>query len=372
MISKGETKMIKPKLKEYFRVLDANIEDKDNIYVVLGVSPSTMREITGDYALLTLLSLCDGNNTKQDILKIMKEKHNVTEKELDQVISYLYFEGILEDGEDKSAYLTEEELDRYARHFVYYSIFDNKNRYIYQEKLKKATVTLIGMGGIGNWVSLNLAAAGVGHIKGVDHDEIELSNLTRQVLFSKSDVGKLKVEKAKDKLESLNSNITFEAIPRKMTGVESVKEVIKGSDIVVLSADKPEHIHYWVDEACYDFKIPWINVGYIDSWGVCGPLVIPDKTSCLICDMKTRDVKEDTLLKTPEILSINKRAHAPSFGPLNGLVSCFAALEIIKYLTFYEKPVTEGKRWIINSANMETEIIEYPKDPGCIQCGINK
>ena len=164
--------MIKPKLKEHFQVLEANLDDKDNIYVVLGVSPSTMREITGDYALLTLLSLCDGNNTKEDILKIMEQRHNITEKELDEGINYLYFEGILEEGEDKSAYLTDEELDRYARHFVYYSIFDNKNRYIYQEKLKKATVTLIGMGGIGNWVSLNLAAAGVGHIKGVESDEI--------------------------------------------------------------------------------------------------------------------------------------------------------------------------------------------------------
>lgn len=357
-----------PKLREFYRIYDANVEDKNNISFVIGSSTSTAKELEGDSSLLTLLSLCDGINSLEHISQQLKEKHNLEHDEVIEAIEYLINEQVLEDGTNTSTILSNEELDRYSRHFVYYSSFTD-NKYQNQESLKKSTVTLIGMGGIGNWISLNLAAAGVGKLRGVDHDDIELSNLTRQILFTESDVGELKVNKAKERLEALNSNVQFEAIAKKMTGVQSVKDVIQGSDIVILSADSPEHIHYWVDQACYEMKIPWTNVGYLDTWGACGPLTIPDETSCLICEMKTRNVKQDELEKTNEISKINSRAHAPSFGPVNSFISSFAALEVIKFLTSYETPVTIGKRWLINSGTMETEIVDYPKDLECIQCG---
>lgn len=360
--------MIKPKLKSYFRVLEANLEDKENISIVIGSSPSTARELEGEISLLTLISLCDGNNNLDYIVEAMNEEYRISRPEVIAGLKHLENEGILEENNTKSEQLTNEELDRYSRHLVYYSSFTN-HKFAPQEILKNSTVTLIGMGGIGNWLSLNLVAAGVGNVRGVDNDDIELSNLTRQILFSEADLGTLKVDKAKEKLESLNSSVKFEAIPKKMTSVDSVKDVIEGSDIVILSADSPEHIHYWVDEACYDLKIPWTNVGYVDTWGVCGPIVVPDKTSCLICDMKTREVKEDSLHKNKNIFNINKRTQAPSFGPVNGLISCFAALETIKFLTRYEAPITLGKRWTFDSGTMEIEMIDYPKDETCIQCG---
>lgn len=361
--------MIKPKVKEYLRVHNADIIGNQSMELILGTSPSTAHKIEGDKSVLTLLKLCDGEKTVKEIHNLMKNEYRLSEIDINRSLETLKKEGILEDGNLFSDFLTEEEMERYARHFVYYSTFTNENRYLPQEKLKNTKVTLIGMGGIGNWVSLNLAAAGVGHIKGVDHDHVELSNLTRQILFSENDIGKKKVKQAKERLESLNSNINFEAISRKMDSVESVKKVIEDTDMVILSADSPEHIHYWVDQACYELKIPWTNVGYVDSWGVSGPIVIPDETSCLICDMKTRDVKEDRLSKNLDIVSINKRMHAPSFGPLNGLVSCMTAMEVIKYITRYEEPITIEKRWTINSGTMEVEMINYPRDPKCIQCG---
>lgn len=355
-----------PKLKKHLRIIEAEIEGKSNIKLLIGYLGESSIKIEGDVSVLPLLELCDGVNSTNEIVEVMSTKFNISRNEVIQTLQQFEMEGLIEEG-NLQTLLTERELDRYSRHLTYYSMLGSESSAI-QEKLKNSTVTLIGMGGIGNWISINLVAAGVGYVRGVDNDIIELSNLTRQVLFSESDIGKYKVEIAKERLSSLSSDVTYEPIIEEIVDVQSAKKSIINSDIVILSADSPESIHYWIDEACYELKIPWLNVGYINHWGVCGPIIIPDKTSCLLCEMG-KNIHDDYLINQPEINSINNRMRVPSFGPLNGLVSSFAAIEVIKFLTNYEDPITIDKRWMIDSVSMITKIIEYKKDEMCIQCG---
>src|SRR5699024_8138933 len=146
--------MIKPKVKEYLRVIDANVEDEKNVELILGSSPSTEHRIESDKSVLTLLKLCDGNHTIEEIHNLMQNEHKTSEIDINEGIQALHREGILEEGNSSICSLSEGEAERYARHFVYYSIFTENSRYLPQEQLKNAKVTLIGMGGIGKWVSL--------------------------------------------------------------------------------------------------------------------------------------------------------------------------------------------------------------------------
>ncbi|MFC4766962.1 HesA/MoeB/ThiF family protein [Effusibacillus consociatus] len=361
--------MNKPRVKEFYRVYDY-IENDQEIEIQLGACKSTGKVVNGDRDLLKLLSLCDGKNSRLDIIQIIrKDRPDLSTHDINEVLDHLQEYGLLEEADLGDTTLSPIEFDRYNRHLVYYSSFCEGNRHVPQEKLKNSTVVLIGMGGIGSWLSYALVAAGIGKLIGVDHDHIELSNLTRQILYSEQSVGMKKVAVAKERLRELNSKVEFISVEQKVQNVDNVKKIIKDADFVVLSADSPEGIHYWVDRACYESNIPYTSVGYLDNWGICGPLTVPNKTSCLICEKGSNEIKQETLHGIPEIREINSRAKAASFGPLNGYISCFAAMEVIKYLTGYAEPVTLGRRYMVNSGTMETEFTEYPRNPNCPQCG---
>src|SRR5881296_1908013 len=102
--------------------------------------------------------------------------------------------------------LTQSERSRYARHLILPQIGEEG-----QEKLKRSSVLIIGAGGLGSPVALYLAAAGVGRIGLVDFDQVDLSNLQRQVLHGTKDVGRKKVDSARDRLRDANPNIEIEA-----------------------------------------------------------------------------------------------------------------------------------------------------------------
>ena len=113
--------------------------------------------------------------------------------------------------------LTADELERYDRQIMIRGIGEKG-----QEKLKRAKVLIAGVGGLGSPVSIYLAAAGVGTIRIVDHDTVELSNLNRQVLHGDEDVGKNKIDSAADKLRKLNPWLEIEAIAEPITPMGSL------------------------------------------------------------------------------------------------------------------------------------------------------
>jgi len=196
--------------------------------------------------------------------------------------------------------LSSKELDRFSRQVMLEEI-----GYQGQLKLKNAKVCVVGTGGLGNPITTRLAAMGIGTLRIVDRDVIELSNLHRQTMFDEDDVGQVKVEVAAKKLQKLNSDCKIEALAVSVNDYTAL-EVVEGCDVVVDALDSV-NARYALNKACVKFGIPFVTGAAV---GVSGQVftILPGTTACYHCMFPALD--EDTMPTCsiegvhPSILSI--------------------------------------------------------------------
>lgn len=260
---------------------------------------------------------------------------------------------------------TPEDLKRYDRHMLFFQSYD-LNPVDTQKILQQKTIALIGMGGIGNWVGLNLIGAGFKELRLIDFDTIELSNLTRQVLFDEKSIGQSKVKVAKNILQKKNSQTKVYNYDEKITGVEFVREALKDVDFIIISADRPAQIHDWINIVAVEYKIPYLNIGYRDTEGVVGPLTVPGKTSCYQCFKKDNHQKSN---KESSQEKWDLKYQAPSFGPLNSLISSLGALEVIKYFTKFGQCESMDTELTFDPVSFKISKVKYHRDLNCHECG---
>src|SRR3984885_8806843 len=148
--------------------------------------------------------------------------------------------------------LTQEEVLRYSRHLIMPEVGMDG-----QEKLKNASILLIGCGGLGSPLSMYLSAAGVGRLGLVDFDVTDFTNLQRQVAFGTQDVGRPKVEATKDRIFSINPNVQVTTYRTKLTG-ENVMDIFKEYDIIIDGTDNFQ-TRYLVNDAWVILPNPNIN-----------------------------------------------------------------------------------------------------------------
>jgi bacteriocin biosynthesis cyclodehydratase domain-containing protein len=252
---------------------------------------------------------------------------------------------------------------RYARHLLYYDLLGLDGHWA-QRRLGDATVGLVGMGGIGSGVATLLAAAGVGTLVCSDGDTVEVSNLTRQTLYAGDGVGRAKVEVAAARLTELNPEITVRPVRESIAGSDLYDRHFADCELVILSADSPPDVHTWTNDAAFRHGFATSNAGYIESYGVIGPLVLPGRTACYECLRSTGD------LQTPggaAPANLNAEHRAPSFGPLNSLVSAVQANEAIRHLLGLHTE-TESCRILVDSASYELHRERFARDPECHRC----
>ena len=191
--------------------------------------------------------------------------------------------------------------------------------------------------------AVSLVTAGIGKITLVDSDIIELSNLTRQFLFTEEDIGQYKVEILQRELLKRNSSTIISTLNLCIKSQLDMEKLPK-CDLILLSADSPWGLSKWVNRFCQRSQIPFINVGYIQDIAVWGPFVIPGKTGCWEC----QTLAASTEITDPEVTmmmnSINSFYQAPSIGPINMLASSLALLDILKYFGNFGEIATLNKR----------------------------
>jgi len=171
--------------------------------------------------------------------------------------------------------LSEKELDRYSRQVMLEEI-----GYQGQLKLKQASVCVVGVGGLGNPIVTRLTAMGVGKIRIVDRDVIELSNLHRQTMFNEDDIGQVKVETAAKKLRKLNADIIIEDLTVSINDYTAL-DVVDGCDVVIDALDSV-NARYSLNKACIVKKIPFVTGAAV---GVTGQsfTILPNETACYHC-----------------------------------------------------------------------------------------
>jgi len=217
-----------------------------------------------------------------------------------------------------------------------------------QEKLKKARVLVAGVGGLGCPVSVYLAAAGVGHLRLVDQDVVDQSNLNRQVLHWQKDVGGEKVNSAAEKLRQLNPHITIEPIVRTITA-ENVLALADGCDVIMDCMDNYP-TRYVLNEAALRMRIPFVH-GAI--YGLQGELttILPGQTPCLRCIFRGAPPKETF----------------PVVGVTPGVIACLQAMEAVKFITGVGG-LMEGRLLLFDGNDMQFSEVRIKRNPHCQDC----
>ena len=165
--------------------------------------------------------------------------------------------------------------DRYSRQILLKNIQRDG-----QEKLAKSHVVIIGCGALGTTIANNLARSGIGHIRIIDRDLVELNNLQRQNLFDEEDIGFPKASNAAKKLRKINSDIKIDCIVDDVNH-ENIENIIKDMDVVLDGTDNML-IRFLINDACVKRGIPWVYGGAIQTQGMTMN-IIPSQTPCFRC-----------------------------------------------------------------------------------------
>ncbi len=223
-----------------------------------------------------------------------------------------------------------------------------------QTMLKNSKVCITGLGGLGSPIATQLAAMGVGHLRIIDHDTVDITNLHRQHLYNIDTVGLPKVDVAAERLRKLNPYIEIEAINAEITS-ENASENIKDMDIVMdaLDAMVPR---YAVNKACVEQETPFIHGGVIRGIGT-ATTIIPHKTPCLECFKGGID---DSKLPS----NASQGVH-PS---IINIIASIQTSEAIKQLTG-KKPTLAGRLLFFDLENLSMEFIDIARLENCRICG---
>jgi len=248
---------------------------------------------------------------------------------------------------------------------------DNKSRYKRQiilpeigeqgqNKISNARILVVGAGGLGCPALLYLAAAGVGHIGIIDFDNIEETNLQRQILFNTSHIGHSKAKIAAEQLSDLNPDINIEFFAEKLTD-KNIEELFKNFDLVIDGSDNFA-TKYLINDAAVKTATPFIYGSILGFDGQVSVFAVSDCSPCYRC-----------LFPSEPVGHIPNCAQAGVIGAVAGVVGTTQAMEAIKLIVGHESftPLI-GKLWVIDMRSMENSILSLPKDPNCPVCSKDK
>ncbi|ORU90472.1 MAG: molybdopterin-synthase adenylyltransferase MoeB [Cycloclasticus sp. symbiont of Poecilosclerida sp. M] len=249
--------------------------------------------------------------------------------------------------------MNDEQLLRYSRQIMLPAI-DIEG----QQALLDSRALIIGMGGLGSPVGLYLAAAGVGHLVISDFDEVDLSNLQRQIAHSTDSIGMPKVESAKQTFAGINPLIEITAINEKLEG-EALLEQVHEADVVVDCCDNFD-TRFAVNDACVAAKTPLVSGAAIRFEGQVSVFDSRDESCpCYNCLYPRDGATAQTCSENGVI------------APITGIVGSMQALETIKVLTGAGEPM-KGRVLLMDGLSMDWQTMQLPRNPKCSTCSSDK
>jgi molybdopterin-synthase adenylyltransferase len=262
-----------------------------------------------------------------------------------------------------------ERYDRAMRFFRWLDLTPRASSWQPQAMLRAARVTVLGVGGTGGIAALALAAAGVGHLHVVDYDQVELSNLCRQVLYSEDDIGRAKVDAAVSRLRRLNSDITITGQHLRVQSQQDVPPLLEDCDVLLLGADRPPELRIWINRACIAAGRDWVDAGYHGPRTQVG-VYVPGNGPCWECTRVYNRQRNEAIGADPDGLPGDAGAGWNAVGAVSAGVSGYlAAHQVIAVLTGIPA-VTPGRIDAVNlSALGVPMVIEDPPHPDCPGCG---
>jgi adenylyltransferase/sulfurtransferase len=246
--------------------------------------------------------------------------------------------------------LNAEEIKRYSRHLIMPEVGMDGQR-----RIKAGSVLCIGAGGLGSPAAMYLAAAGVGRIGIVDFDVVDYSNLQRQLLHTTNDVGRTKLESAKDKINALNPHVQVETFEEALSS-DNAMRLFKGYDVILDGTDNFP-TRYLVNDACVLMGIPNAYGSIFRFEGQASVFATKDGP-CYRC----------LYPEPPPPGLVPSCAEGGVLGVLPGVIGVIQATETIKLMTGIGNPLI-GRFLIYDALNMKFRELRLRKDPDCPVCG---
>ena len=247
--------------------------------------------------------------------------------------------------------LDPQELERYARHIVLREVGGPG-----QQKLKAARVLVIGAGGLGAPVLLYLAGAGVGTLGVVDDDEVSLSNLQRQVIFTTADIGKKKAHRAGAAIARLNPHVTVETHEVRLTAANAL-DLIGRYDIVADGSDNFA-TRYLTSDACFFAKRPLVTAAVGTFDGALTTIRAHEKRA----DGRPNPTYRCLFPEPPPPGTVPACAEAGILGALPGILGSMMALEVMREIVGFGEGLV-GRLAMIDARSMRFETLSYAWDP---------
>jgi len=222
-----------------------------------------------------------------------------------------------------------------------------------QKKLAAARVLLVGIGGLGSAAGSYLVAAGIGTLGLMDDDRVEASNLQRQIAHAAADVGRLKVDSAKERFLALNPDVCIEPYPERLTGANAEAR-IKDYDFVIDGTDN-FNSKFLIADACHATGKPYSHAGILEFGGQT-MTVLPGESACLRC-----------LFGAPAEAVDTDSPRGP-LGVVPGVLGSIQAAEAIKALVGFGKLLT-NRLLTFDALEMQFREIQTRRNPSCPLCG---
>ena len=238
--------------------------------------------------------------------------------------------------------LTEEQIERYSRQIILEEVGGAG-----QEKLLSSKVLIIGAGGLGAPAGLYLAAAGVGTIGIMDADEVDLTNLQRQIIHHTADVGVAKVKSAQTKIRAINPDVTVRTYQVRAVA-ENISEIVRQYDFVIDGTDN-FGAKFLINDACYFEKVAFSHAGILRFDGQL-ITVLPGETTCYRCIFRS----------PPPAGAVPSCSQAGVLGVLAGVVGSLQAAETMKYLLGIGDLLTDTDRKSTRLNSSHTDISRMP------------
>ncbi len=247
---------------------------------------------------------------------------------------------------------TDSEIQRYARHIILKDIGIEG-----QLKLLNSKVLIIGAGGLGSPAALYLAAAGVGTIGIADGDEVDLSNLQRQIIHTTNDIGIAKTKSAKQKMEALNPDINIITYDEFLDAA-NILDIVKEYDFVIDGADNFA-TKFLINDACVLANVAFSHGGIL-RFVAQTMTIVPHESACYACVFDS----------PPPPNSVPTCSQAGVLGTVAGVLGSLQATEAVKYITCTGELLTD-KLLIADMNSMNFNKVKFQKNLQCRVCGEN-
>jgi adenylyltransferase/sulfurtransferase len=247
---------------------------------------------------------------------------------------------------------TDSQLERYSRHIILEEVGIEG-----QEKILQSKVLIVGAGGLGSPAALYLAAAGVGTIGIADHDEVEISNLQRQIAHFTKDIRTPKVDSAAEKMRAINPDILVRTHRTNLCAA-NIREIIMEYDFVIDGSDNFT-TKFLINDACIFTNIPFSHGGILRFEGQI-MTVLPGRSACYRCAFP----------KQPPLNVVPTCSQVGVLGAIAGMLGTIQAAETLKYVLGVGEPLTNALL-TFDAKTMDFYKVRLKKQLNCRICGEN-